>query len=381
MTESTKIDITELSSIDTINSAKIFHNTVSQFKELRGSQNNGNDDDDNDDEDDHYNDPRTLDDLIKEIESYKERLSYQHLEIVTKENFLKNIINNEMNNLITNDAENKIFELEKDNKLKLKNLENLLNESDKIKNLNINLSYDIISKFNIIENEINSNNLIKDEINELINSIKELENSNKLNNIININENEKDEELVNNLKKLSNLNKNSSINDNDIDDDDDDLSIRNYDDLSIVTERINDINSDLINEIQEMNKQFNEIEYTKEEMNNKINKLIKFKNELNLKLDYYKNTSSTSNIDQKDGNFNNELDNLFEWYIELIKLWLNITDLNQLNINKNDKLIEIKLKNDKIININYDKDYNNFYINDKNFKNLKELVNYINLIV
>ncbi|GMF70070.1 unnamed protein product [[Candida] boidinii] len=252
MADSTRIDITELSSIDTINSAKIFHNTVSQFKELRDSS--GNDNQDNDDGD-QYNDPRTLDDLIKEIESYKERLSYQHLEIVTKENFLKNIINNEMNNLITNDAENKIFELEEDNKLKLQKLENLLDEKDKIKDLNINLSYDIISKFNNIENEINSNNSIKDEINELINSIKELENSNKLNNIVNTNENERDEELVNNLKKLSNFKKQNSH-----DDDDDDLSIKNYDDLSTVTERVNEINSDLINEIEEMNKQFNEIE-------------------------------------------------------------------------------------------------------------------------
>ncbi|GME66637.1 unnamed protein product [[Candida] boidinii] len=373
MAESTRIDITELSSIDTINSAKIFHNTVSQFKELRDSS--GNDNQDNDDGD-QYNDPRTLDDLIKEIESYKERLSYQHLEIVTKENFLKNIINNEMNNLITNDAENKIFELEEDNKLKLQKLENLLDEKDKIKDLNINLSYDIISKFNNIENEINSNNSIKDEINELINSIKELENSNKLNNIVNTNENERDEELVNNLKKLSNFKKQKS------DHDEDDLSIKNYDDLSTVTERVNEINSDLINEIEEMNKQFNEIEYTKEEMNNKIDKLIKFKSELNSKLDYYKNNNNTSHTDeQKDGNYNKEnLDNLFEWYIELIKLWLNITDLSQLNIDKNEKLIEIKFKNNKIFNINYDEDYNFFYINDKIFQNLKELVNYINYI-
>ncbi|OUM55086.1 hypothetical protein BVG19_g4566 [[Candida] boidinii] len=373
MAESTRIDITELSSIDTINSAKIFHNTVSQFKELRDSS--GNDNQDNDDGD-QYNDPRTLDDLIKEIESYKERLSYQHLEIVTKENFLKNIINNEMNNLITNDAENKIFELEEDNKLKLQKLENLLDEKDKIKDLNINLSYDIISKFNNIENEINSNNSIKDEINELINSIKELENSNKLNNIVNTNENERDEELVNNLKKLSNFKKQKS------DHDEDDLSIKNYDDLSTVTERVNELNSDLINEIEEMNKQFNEIEYTKEEMNNKIDKLIKFKSELNSKLDYYKNNNNTSHTDeQKDGNYNKEnLDNLFEWYIELIKLWLNITDLSQLNIDKNEKLIEIKFKNNKIFNINYDEDYNFFYINDKIFQNLKELVNYINYI-
>ncbi|GMF98067.1 unnamed protein product [[Candida] boidinii] len=373
MAESTRIDITELSSIDTINSAKIFHNTASQFKELRDSS--GNDNQDNDDGD-QYNDPRTLDDLIKEIESYKERLSYQHLEIVTKENFLKNIINNEMNNLITNDAENKIFELEEDNKLKLQKLENLLDEKDKIKDLNINLSYDIISKFNNIENEINSNNSIKDEINELINSIKELENSNKLNNIVNTNENERDEELVNNLKKLSNFKKQKS------DHDEDDLSIKNYDDLSTVTERVNEINSDLINEIEEMNKQFNEIEYTKEEMNNKIDKLIKFKSELNSKLDYYKNNNNTSHTDeQKDGNYNKEnLDNLFEWYIELIKLWLNITDLSQLNIDKNEKLIEIKFKNNKIFNINYDEDYNFFYINDKIFQNLKELVNYINYI-
>lgn len=375
MAESTRIDITELSSIDTINSAKIFHNTVSQFKELRGSS--GNDNQGNDDGD-QYNDPRTLDDLIKEIESYKERLSYQHLEIVTKENFLKNIINNEMNNLITNDAENKIFELEEDNKLKLQKLENLLDEKDKIKDLNINLSYDIISKFNNIENEINSNNSIKDEINELINSIKELENSNKLNNIVNTNENERDEELVNNLKKLSNFKKQNSHDD----DDDDDLSIENYDDLSTVTERVNEINLDLINEIEEMNKQFNEVEYTKEEMNNKINKLIKFKSELNSKLDYYKNNNNTSHTDeQKDGNYNKEnLDNLFEWYIELIKLWLNITELSQLNIDKNEKLIEIKFKNKKIINIKYDEDYNFFYINDKIFQNLKELVNYINYI-
>ncbi|GME87069.1 unnamed protein product [[Candida] boidinii] len=281
-----------------------------------------------------------------------------------------------MNNLITNDAENKIFELEEDNKLKLQKLENLLDEKDKIKDLNINLSYDIISKFNNIENEINSNNSIKDEINELINSIKELENSNKLNNIVNTNENERDEELVNNLKKLSNFKKQKS------DHDEDDLSIKNYDDLSTVTERVNELNSDLINEIEEMNKQFNEIEYTKEEMNNKIDKLIKFKSELNSKLDYYKNNNNTSHTDeQKDGNYNKEnLDNLFEWYIELIKLWLNITDLSQLNIDKNEKLIEIKFKNNKIFNINYDEDYNFFYINDKIFQNLKELVNYINYI-